>query len=526
MNWGRRFFDPQLDLIYFEHPPSTHLTGGRAHLIRESAHYAYGLLLAGDTPAASRILARVLEKQNLDSAAKLYGGFTVEYEQEWATWSHPDENWAQFLGNILGLILAHEAEAARLSPELRLRVETAFRRCVEGTLRRNVSPSYTNIALLSAAVAAQGEFLFQLPGAKTFADRKTAEVVTRIRQAGSFDEYLSPTYYGTNLDAIYSLRRFSSGQRAADADELLELTWRDIEAAYHPSTYQLGGPHSRAYGDNLLDYAASLKQYLFLALGGDYPLAAAEVHHSHDNAFCMMRSRNPVSPRPKLTQPKATFRKLSVPDQRKAGKNLQLRQYSTPALHLGSISEQDEWIQRRNLLAYWPKAPGCGIGMMKGYFRHDEQELKSARFFSVQSGSAVLAAIRAPKPTQGESRYRLVFTERAQWSRDWLTPGSGPLVFGGMQVAIQSAVLPDRFGAPIWERPMGEYSTEVMTELHWRWPAAAKADQYVVAAFVLAFRPADHVSDELVRIESSPTGDALAFVATVGGEQLKLDVPV
>src|SRR2546423_2789659 len=308
MGWGRRFFDPEIGLVRFEHPPSTHLSGGAAHLIRESAHIALGFLMLGDAATASRMLERVLSKQNVDENSRFFGGFTVEYEQDWVTWKDHDLNWAQFLGNVLGYIVEFDRSAHLLSPDLYGRVEQAFSRCVQGTLRRDVTQTYTNIALLSAAVAAQGDRLLRYPGSGEFATRKSRDVLQRIKIAGSFDEYLSPTYYGTNLDAVYALRQFSDGVRAATADELIELTWKDIEAAYHPATYQLGGPHSRAYGDNMLDYAASLKQYLFLALKGDYPLTPMEINHSHDNAFAIVRSQFEVGERPGLKWEKPRFR--------------------------------------------------------------------------------------------------------------------------------------------------------------------------------------------------------------------------
>jgi hypothetical protein len=331
------------------------------------------------------------------------------------------------------------------------------------------------------------------------------------------------------LDAVYALRRFSDGVRAATADELIELTWKDIEAAYHPATYQLGGPHSRAYGDNLLDYAASLKQYLFLALNGDYPLAPLEINHSHDNAFAIIRSLFEVGEKPDLRLEKPRFRQVQLPPAEPA-KPIYLRQYSTVELHVGSVSEQDESIQRRNVLAYWSKPPGCGVGFMKGYFRRGEKEERAARFFSQQKGPAVLAAIRARAryldAVSGEPNYRLVFNERAQWSVDWLKPGSGPLTVSEMLVYVQSFSLPESLGTPTWRRAMGEYTTEVTTDLIWTWSDASKAPQWVIAGFVLSFRKVGEGGGAVTGCRFDLRTDELALYAKAGEELLELRVPL
>jgi hypothetical protein len=152
--WGDDHFDEQIGLIYFAHPKNLHMSGAGGHLLRESAYYAYLLLRTGqeqDRRRASKILGLVLSKQNLDHTSPYWAGFTCEFEQEWETWEHPDQNWTQFLGMSFAYVLQWDLDAPCLEDDLRAQLGEAFRLTVLGTIRRDVHPEYTNIALLSAA---------------------------------------------------------------------------------------------------------------------------------------------------------------------------------------------------------------------------------------------------------------------------------------------------------------------------------------------------------------------------------------
>ena len=367
--WGDDHFDESAGLVFFEHPQNGHMSGGGAHLLRESSYYAYTLLdsgTEGDLRRAERILERVLPKQNLDPQSRFWACFTCEHEQDWATWEHPDQNWAQFLGMIFGYILALDDEQRRLSASLRDKLDDAFRLTVLASMRRDVNAAYTNIALLSSAVAAAGASLRKIDGAEAFSFNKLAQVLERARPSGTFDEYLSPTYYGTDLYALYSVEKFAGTERLRTvAASLLDLVWNDVEHAYHPATYQLGGPHSRAYGDNMLEYAAALKYYLFLATDGAYPLNAVETRHSHDcGSLSIIRTHQVHRRIATNTAHPTSFRRVALPKVEGEAEKIQT-QYQDEGFSLGTISEQNVWSQRRNLIAYWRANHEGQIGFAK-----------------------------------------------------------------------------------------------------------------------------------------------------------------
>jgi hypothetical protein len=171
----------------------------RAHLIRESAYYAYGLLLTGDPEdrkRAERVIHLVLSKQDLRDDQPTRGAFLPYYEDEWSTVIDPDPNYCQFVGLTVGQILDLDRRQHTILPEdLRKQLEASFRMAVEATIRRDVDPGYTNIALLSAAVGAVGDRLLDIPGARDFAMSKLMWILARAQPGTSFTEYLSPTYY-------------------------------------------------------------------------------------------------------------------------------------------------------------------------------------------------------------------------------------------------------------------------------------------------------------------------------------------
>ena len=525
--WGDDHFDQAAGLVFFEHPKSMHMSGKGAHLLRESSYYAYTLLRTGeenDLRRAEGILERVLPKQNFDEASRYWACFTCEHEQDWATWAHPDQNWAQFLGMIFGYILRLDDEQRRLAAPLRAKLDAAFRLTVLATLRRDVSAAYTNIALLSAAVAAAGATLWRIEGAEAFSLAKLTQVLDRATPTGTFDEYLSPTYYGTDLYALYSVEEFAGTDQARTlAARLLALFWDDIESAYHPLTCQLGGPHSRAYGDNMMEYAAALKYYLFLATGGRYPLNDVETRHSHDcgalSIFCTHRVRRQLdidTPRP------ARFRRLGLPLAAGEARKWQ-SQYADEGFSLGTISEQEVWEQRRNLIAYWRAEPGGRVGVAKSTWTQLGENAKAMQWFSAQAGRGVLAAVRAPVAAEPTA----AFSHRL----DCNLPAGGEtrldgveeflLSLPGMKVEVRPIPLP---GIPPARVAIVEGS-DGGTALEWRWDRPVPGQAFYAAAFALTFTPDGGAPAVLTDLSARGEENGFQLRAAVGGEPLALRIP-
>ena len=192
-NFGDTNFDPDANLVgtHTKRPPNK-----KSHSTRESAYYAYGLLLTGD-PAdrdrAQAILKRVVTCQDTKPGSPTCGVFN------WITEDPPqDLNSAAFVGLTLADVIDLDRRHPSLDPDLRSQVEKSTRLTILEVMRRDVDPGYTNIALLSTALAAAGEKLWAVPGAGTWAQSKL-DAVMALAGDGDFAEYLSPTYTGVAL---------------------------------------------------------------------------------------------------------------------------------------------------------------------------------------------------------------------------------------------------------------------------------------------------------------------------------------
>jgi hypothetical protein len=385
------------------------------HMTGVTLDYAYALLMTKDPKDrafAETIIAHVLTKQCLDKSSANYGSFLPYFEDDWATAVNPDPNYGQFLGiGLANMIELDNTEGHLLTPALRQQVDDAFRLTVAFTIRRDVTPDYTNIALMSAAVAAAGDKLFAIPGARDFALSKLYWILTRTLPGSTFTEYMAPTYYGVDLAALYEIQKFAAAPEIAEPTErLLTAFWKDIAASYNPATFQLGGPQARAYGDNMLEYVASLKYFLFFALDGKYPISDKETDQTWGLSELAGLANSKIDPRPEMTEAPQPWRQVTVANR----PGMIVSQYRKGDFSLGSVSAQSVWQQQRNVTAYWPIAkPWWDVG-----FFLDKSSLTQsngyAHFFSKQEGSAVLVALTGKMPNPPTGGLKLEFNELAE----------------------------------------------------------------------------------------------------------------
>lgn len=134
-----------------------------------------------------------------------------------------------------------------LSEAVRNQLYELLTYAVEGCMRHQVRASYTNIALMNAGnLILLGEVLENPEVAKEgYARLHTA--FAYIHDIG-IHEYVSPTYFGTDLDALVVIEAFCRQKQGREqARALLELFWTDIAYNWHPSLKRLAGAHSRSY---------------------------------------------------------------------------------------------------------------------------------------------------------------------------------------------------------------------------------------------------------------------------------------
>ncbi|MFL5804573.1 MAG: hypothetical protein ACJ8CR_22855 [Roseiflexaceae bacterium] len=248
--------------------------GVPAHIVRETAWYALGLLLRdgpGDRARAGHAIETVLTYQ-FDAPGQPYHGTWYRSPHEPpppenpVVWRDYDPNWREFIGTTLALVLL-EYES-RLPAELSRQIDVALRRAIVGTLERNVPASYSNIALMTAFLLQFGADRFGEPAWAAAAERLAAEILARFRAHATFDEYNSPTYYGVDLYALVLWRSYSSSVLLREAGAEIEAAlWRDIAQYYHAGMRNVAGPYDRSYGMDMRRYVACLGIWIWLATG-------------------------------------------------------------------------------------------------------------------------------------------------------------------------------------------------------------------------------------------------------------------
>jgi hypothetical protein len=270
MRWADAAWDDERALLW--NPPGSFdeyaLPARSVHMVPQSAWYAVGLLLRGETARAERLLHALCDLQYDHPGVSWHGTFA-----RFAEWPRPresgalewvdyDPNWRQFLGTTFGLI----RRAFELSPATASRLDRAIGLAVAGEPPDRVAPTYSNIALMRAWMAADESYGRQVAGA--------------FDRHGAFDEYGSPTYYGIDLYALALWRRFPPTPWFAEVGERMwSALWGDIARWWHPGLGNLCGPYSRAYGMDMHHYVALLGLWMPVPVVPDLDGTFA---HSHD----------------------------------------------------------------------------------------------------------------------------------------------------------------------------------------------------------------------------------------------------
>ncbi|HNX35053.1 MAG TPA: hypothetical protein PKM57_10520 [Kiritimatiellia bacterium] len=198
--------------------------------------------------AAGTNLTRVAElltvaeqMQNRDPDHKAFGNFR---------WYARDAEVMDF--NAVDFCMQHGALLWRfhreaLDPATRERLRVMLRRGLTGLVNHRPSTTYTNIALLNASdLILLGEVLGDAQ-AVAEGERRLDLFIKTLWEEGTH-EYVSPTYYGVDVESMMLLETLS--EKAATrslAETLLRFFWTDIALNWFDPSQRLAGAHSRTY---------------------------------------------------------------------------------------------------------------------------------------------------------------------------------------------------------------------------------------------------------------------------------------
>lgn len=325
MAWMDEWWDDQRALLW--NPPGAYVEAlrraRRAHMVRESAWYALGLLRRedeGDRARAEATLGAVVDAQ-YDEPGQVWHGTFRRFPEERQPqgdariWVDYDPNWRQFVGCALALVL----DVYDVPSSLRARLERAIQLAVEGEDDGRVGAWYSNIALMKSWLDVWAGHAFHRTELVERGEHLAHDVVALFDRHGSFDEYNSPTYYGIDLFALALWRSHSSSPFLRENGERLEATlWADTARWYHRGLRNLCGPYTRAYGMDLAAYVSNLSLWLWEGLGRDHaplPSMLGEMDHSHDLCFAPaiaeLGARIPEELHHRFTEAPASDRQVS-----------------------------------------------------------------------------------------------------------------------------------------------------------------------------------------------------------------------
>ncbi|RKN79209.1 hypothetical protein [Paenibacillus ginsengarvi] len=333
------------------------------------------------------IIETIIALQDTDRSRSTFGIWPWFYEEPLEQMSPPDWNWADFCGKQL--LLAEVRHGARLGEPLRSKVKLAISCACDAIIKRDVGPSYTNIAIMGAFVTLVAGEHYGIGAYAEYGLKRLAKFYDFTLELQAFQEYNSPTYAVVSIVELSRIRALAASERAKRmSDELLDLAWEMTAEHFHPVTGQWAGPHSRGYRTLL---GGETKSFLHVATGGRIGLPPAEkLHYSAEwyrgGIACPQRFLERFTARRKVS-----LRRQYVRD---SGRGLEkwATTYMTPQYAIGTFRKEILWNQCRVLVGYFDNSGSPTYVHLR--FLHDGYDFSSAVFESVQAGPDILFGIR------------------------------------------------------------------------------------------------------------------------------------
>ncbi|MDB5324574.1 MAG: hypothetical protein JWM57_143, partial [Phycisphaerales bacterium] len=395
-----RDFDPGMHLVWTTAvTPGYHTLiadGAHAHSTCESMNDALAMLRS-DQPIhverANDVIDRIVSLQVTDPLLPHYGIWGWFAEEAPEQMSPADWNWADFIGVRLAQALIMHLQ--QLRPATTAGARRALHHAAMAIFRRNVTPAYTNIAIMGAvACATAGELLVDA-GLLDYARQRINAVVDLRNQTGGFSEYNSPAYTRILIEeAERGLMLVKDESFRAASEMLRRLAWQAIAERFHPATGQLAGPQSRAYSNWI---TSRLAAYLTEQTG--IPVHGNEDDESRPDSLIGKIDVVRALPCPEEFLPR--FRELpsdpfEVRTRFSADKHGDVvgTTWFTRDVCFGTINRDITWTQRRVLLAYWAAVNGTdgGASILRARMMFNGRDLAAGVVYQMQRGPRALSA--------------------------------------------------------------------------------------------------------------------------------------
>ncbi|KRE37357.1 hypothetical protein [Paenibacillus sp. Soil724D2] len=342
-----------------------------------SVIYALDLLdssLPHYTERATEILSVILQLQDKRQDSPTYGIWSYYYEEHLDQMEAPDWNYADFIGKKLVLVLKHHGD--RLSEVLRQGLSEAIGNACQAIMKRDVSPSYTNIAAMGAFVTLVGGEVTRQETFVQYGRNRLLRLYDYTMSLGTFVEFNSPCYTPITIEELHHIHEETKDSISIKlTEQLLHVAWKMIAERYHPRTKEWAGPHSRSY-------------YPMLSEGSfEYGLLRdASENNSNPQAI-----RCPEELLPYFSLEEERVLRCPIFVEEEMGYQSYATTYMQEAYCLGSFSKDMMWNQRRNLIAYVDNHGKAAYIQLR--FLKDGMDFSSAVFTGVQDRSDIIFGI-------------------------------------------------------------------------------------------------------------------------------------
>lgn len=242
---------------------------GKVHGTNKSAEYAAAIFHTGQTEyygRAERVFLRLAELQDTDISSDTFGLWPYYAEESLENMKAPDYNFSDFIGKHF--IAALEEREAEISRETAGIMRNTLKNAMACSIKRNVSPDYSNISMMSCmTIISAGELLDD--------DALRAAGKARLKKAykynkynGAFSEYNSSTYTPLAIAELTRMMMFFKDEECRRmAAELHDMAWENLSDYYSVKIGELAPPQKRCYHD--LD-DGQLGAFIYLATDGRF----------------------------------------------------------------------------------------------------------------------------------------------------------------------------------------------------------------------------------------------------------------
>ena len=262
--YRRTLIDNFIDSMFSQGTSLEQVMGDDVSL-RSTTRLALALLFRndpGDRTNAIEILKWILKHQHLDEKAKIYGAWKTSVLDD-----KLDQNWREFIGCDLIIIYRNYKEV--LPAELLAKIKDGLVHAAMGAMKRDVTPQYTNISVMSAFLMNYVGSAFDIQELSEAGIQKAHDIYALFHRYNTFSEFNSPTYDGVSLVGFALWRELSQGEMKSMGIKLEQSLWKEIAAHYNPTLKNFSGPYFRAYGMDINKYVSITGLWIAIAMNDE-----------------------------------------------------------------------------------------------------------------------------------------------------------------------------------------------------------------------------------------------------------------